>query len=198
MAQAAAAAAPGEKRFATSAQRVSVLERAATVLRDVAMERWDSGKRLDALSVSLVSLTALREGYKLAQAVAKEAAEAEAANAPRGGPRTRETSGCPTCPTPRDRPAGGGGDCASRPASASSSSSGSPPWIPGRDSSSSQSAGGSSAELPRSPKTPERLRKDRERAVKTAERIKNAFNAALTRADRAAAAVKGVGVEGSA
>ena len=201
VAQAAAAASPGEKRFATSAQRVSVLERAATVLRDVAMERWDSGKRLDALSVSLVSLTALREGYKLAQAVAKEAAEAEAcSNAPQGlGPLDGSRNVRLSDMSDSSRSSGGGGgDCASRPASASSSSSGSPPWIPGRDSSSSQSAGGSSAELPRSPKTPERLRKDRERAVKTAERIKNAFNAALTRADRAAAAVKGVGVEGSA
>ena len=197
VAQAAAAASPGEKRFATSAQRVSVLERAATVLRDVAMERWDSGKRLDALSVSLVSLTALREGYKLAQVIAKEAAEAEAANATRGGPPDSRNVRLSDM-SDSSRSSGGGGDCASRPASASSSSSGSPPWIPGRDSSSSQSAGGSSAELPRSPKTPERLRKDRERAVKTAERIKNAFNAALTRADRAAAAVKGVGVEGSA
>ena len=201
VAQAAAAASPGEKRFATSAQRVSVLERAATVLRDVAMERWDSGKRLDALSVSLVSLTALREGYKLAQVVAKEAAEAEAAyacNPGGGGGDSRNVRLSDMSDSSRSSGGGGGGDCASRPASASSSSSGSPPWIPGRDSSSSQSAGGSSAELPRSPKTPERLRKDRERAVKTAERIKNAFNAALTRADRAAAAVKGVGVEGSA
>lgn len=47
-------------------------------------------------------------------------------------------------------------------------------------------------------KTHERLRKERERAVKSAERIKTAFNAALQRADRAAAAVKGVGTEGSA
>ena len=70
-------AAPGEKQFASLPQRVSVLERAATVLRDVAMERWDSGKRLDALAVSLVSLTALREGYKLAQVVVKEATDAE-------------------------------------------------------------------------------------------------------------------------
>ena len=72
---------------------------------------------------------------------------------------------------------------------------------PRRSSSSSQSGtiGSSAEQNPRlSSKTPERLRKDRERAVKTAERIKNAFNAALTRADRAAAAVKGVGVEGSA
>ena len=203
VAQAAAAAAPGEKRFATSAQRVSVLERAATVLRDVAMERWDSGKKLDALSVSLVSLTALREGYKLAQAVAKEAAEAEAcSNAPQGvGPLDGSRNVRLSDMSDSSRSSGGGGgDCASRPASASSSSSGSPPWIPGRSSSSSQSGTiGSSAELPRlSSKTPDRLRKDRERAVKTAERIKNAFNAALTRADRAAAAVKGVGVEGSA
>ena len=205
VAQAAAAAAPGEKRFASTAQRVSVLERAATVLRDVAMERWDSGKKLDALSVSLVSLTALREGYKLAQAVAKEAAEAEAcSNAPQGlGPLDGSRNVRLSDMSDSSRSSGGGGgggDCASRPASASSSSSGSPPWIPGRSSSSSQSGTiGSSAELPRlSSKTPDRLRKDRERAVKTAERIKNAFNAALTRADRAAAAVKGVGVEGSA
>ena len=204
VAQAAAAAAPGEKRFASAAQRVSVLERAATVLRDVAMERWDSGKRLDALSVSLVSLTALREGYKLAQAVAKEAAEAEAcSNAPQGlGPLDGSRNVRLSDMSDSSRSSGGGGgDCASRPASASSSSSGSPPWIPGRSSSSSQSGTiGSSAELPPrlSSKTPDRLRKDRERAVKTAERIKNAFNAALTRADRAAAAVKGVGVEGSA
>lgn len=205
VAQAAAAAAPGEKRFASAAQRVSVLERAATVLRDVAMERWDSGKKLDALSVSLVSLTALREGYKLAQAVAKEAAEAEAANtnAPQGGgplDGSRNVRLSDMSDSSRSS-GGGGGDCASRPASASSSSSGSPPWIPGRSSSSSQQSGGGSSltELPRlSSKTPDRLRKDRERAVKTAERIKNAFNAALTRADRAAAAVKGVGVEGSA
>lgn len=206
IAAAAAAAAPGEERFATPAQRVSVLERAATVLRDVAAERWDSGKRLDALSVSLVSLTALREGYKLAQAVAKEAAEAEAAY----GGDSRNVRLSDMSDSSRSSGGGGGGDCASRPASASSgSSSGSPPWIPSRSSSSSQSGGGSTmTELPRasgsgfsnknSSKTPERLRKDRERAVKTAERIKNAFNAALTRADRAAAAVKGVGVEGSA
>jgi len=210
VAAAAAAAAPGEKRFATPAQRVSVLERAATVLRDVAMERWDSGKRLDALSVSLVSLTALREGYKLAQAVAKEAAEAEAAyacNPGGGGGDSRNVRLSDMSDSSRSSGGGGGGDCASRPASASSgSSSGSPPWIPSRSSSSSQSGGGSTMTEPEplgsqkknSSKTPERLRKDRERAVKTAERIKNAFNAALTRADRAAAAVKGVGVEGSA
>jgi len=189
MAANAAAAAPGEKQFASLPQRVSVLERAATVLRDVAMERWDSGKRLDALAVSLVSLTALREGYKLAQVVVKEATDAETNSASASLTMTK-SSGSDESQLAASQSQSDSGTSLerseSRPASASSSVSGSPP-SPGRPGAGTHGV-----------KTHERLRKERERAVKSAERIKTAFNAALQRADRAAAAVKGVGTEGSA
>ena len=189
-----AAAAPGEKQFASLPQRVSVLERAATVLRDVAMERWDSGKRLDALAVSLVSLTALREGYKLAQVVVKEATNAESNSASNNSASASLTMTKSSCSDESQLAASQSQSDSgtslerseSRPASASSSVSGSPP-SPGRPGAGTHGV-----------KTHERLRKERERAVKSAERIKTAFNAALQRADRAAAAVKGVGTEGSA
>ena len=194
MAANAAAAAPGEKQFASLPQRVSVLERAATVLRDVAMERWDSGKRLDALAVSLVSLTALREGYKLAQVVVKEATNAESNSASNNSASASLTMTKSSCSDESQLAASQSQSDSgtslerseSRPASASSSVSGSPP-SPGRPGAGTHGV-----------KTHERLRKERERAVKSAERIKTAFNAALQRADRAAAAVKGVGTEGSA
>ena len=194
MAANAAAAAPGEKQFASLPQRVSVLERAATVLRDVAMERWDSGKRLDALAVSLVSLTALREGYKLAQVVVKEATDAESNSASNNSASASLTMTKSSCSDESQLAASQSQSDSgtslerseSRPASASSSVSGSPP-SPGRPGAGTHGV-----------KTHERLRKERERAVKSAERIKTAFNAALQRADRAAAAVKGVGTEGSA
>ena len=78
MAAMAVAAAAPNAAASTPAQRMSTLERAAGVLRDTAMEKWEAGKRLDAVSLSLVSLTALREAVALASAAAAAAARAEA------------------------------------------------------------------------------------------------------------------------
>ena len=46
--------------------RVGVLEKDAAVLRDTSIEQWNSGNKLEALSLGLVSLAALRSAYRLA------------------------------------------------------------------------------------------------------------------------------------
>ena len=56
------------------------LERVAAALRDAAAERWESGRRLDALAASMVALDALREARRVAVELVAEA-EAEAAKA---------------------------------------------------------------------------------------------------------------------
>jgi serine/threonine-protein kinase ULK/ATG1 len=45
--------------------RVGVLEKAAAVLRDTSIEQWNFGNKLEALSLGLISLAALRSAYRL-------------------------------------------------------------------------------------------------------------------------------------
>jgi hypothetical protein len=206
VAMAAATAAPGAAA-STPAQRVSVLERTAGVLRDTAMEKWEGGRRLDALSVSIVSLTALREAYKLARVAALAATKAEseatveaaaeaaaelkaqsavaavavaAAETTVADDTNAEALACaPT--TSRDHPTALTAPVGPAPHP-------SIPLLPLPHKPSIPSSC-----TPPSPH-PQKLRRDTERAVKTMARIKSAFAAALQRAERAAAAVK-VGFE---
>jgi hypothetical protein len=135
---------------------------AAGVLRDTAMEKWESGRRLDALSVSIVSLTALREAYRLARAAAVAATKSEAAATEAAVPAAAAAA-----------------ETAATTASAATTT-------PATVASAATAA------------SHHKLRREKERAMKTLERIKSAFTAALQRADRAAAAVKGTGTEGGA
>lgn len=49
--------------------RVGVLEKAAAVLRDTSMEHWTEGGKLEALSLALVSLAALRSAHRFASEI---------------------------------------------------------------------------------------------------------------------------------
>ena len=73
-----AAALPDARR--RPARSPVALERVAAALRDAAAERWESGRRLDALAASMVALDALREARRVAVELVAEA-EAEAAKA---------------------------------------------------------------------------------------------------------------------
>ena len=75
LAAAAIATARGDAMATTTTSRAATLERAAAVLRDAAAERWESDHKLDALSLSLVSLNALHEALSLSRD-ASDAAEA--------------------------------------------------------------------------------------------------------------------------
>jgi hypothetical protein len=75
LAAAAIATARGDAMATTTTTRAATLERAAAVLRDAAAERWESDHKLDALSLSLVSLNALHEALSLSRD-ASDAAEA--------------------------------------------------------------------------------------------------------------------------
>ena len=180
-AMAAAASAPGAAA-STPAQRMSVLERAAGVLRDTAMEKWEAGRRLDALSVSIVSLTALREAYKLARAAAVAATKAESeasAVVVTATTATKETVTATETVT------------ADVNATAATTTNATAATATATTATATATATATTAGL-------QKLRRDKERALKTTERIKSSFAAALQRADRAAAAVKGTGTEGGA
>ena len=49
--------------------RVGVLEKAAAVLRDTSMEHWNEGGKLEALSLALISLAALRSAHRFASEI---------------------------------------------------------------------------------------------------------------------------------
>ena len=49
--------------------RVGVLEKAAAVLRDSSMEHWNAGSKLEALSLGLISLAALRTAHRFASEI---------------------------------------------------------------------------------------------------------------------------------